>query len=360
MQLDALIDRLAEFRAGTYPVISLYLDGRPDQHGRESYGVFVRKEFAMRVRAWAERSPQRDSFHRDVERILAWLSNEARPSANGLAIFACAGADDFFEAVQLDAPIEANEVFVGATPRLWPLTRLADRYRRYAAVVLDTHTARIFVFGLGELEATEAIESEKTRRTEMGGWSQARFQRHVDNFALQHVKEVIGALDEIVRAEGIGGVVLAGDETVLSLVREHLPKHLMDKVADVIRIEISAGEREVLERTLAVMLHADARDEAARVAAVLDAQRSGGLGAAGLEEASAALANGQVHELLLSADPTAVAGPDGHSGEEIVEALIVLAHQTSALVKFIEDPSLLAPVGGVAARLRYRVGGKAA
>jgi peptide chain release factor subunit 1 len=216
------------------------------------------------------------------------------------------------------------------------------------------------VFGLGELEATEAIEGEKTRRTEVGGWSQARFQRHVDNFALQHVKEVIDALDEIVRAEGIGGVVLAGDETVLSLVREHLPKHLIDKVADVIRLEISAGEREVLERTLAVMLHANARGEAGRVAAVLDAQRSGGLGAAGLEEASAALANGQVHELLLSADPRAVAGPDGHSGEEIVEALIVLAHQTSALVKFIEDPSLLAPVGGVAARLRYRMGGKAA
>jgi len=360
MQLDALIDRLAAFPATTLPVISVYLDGRPDQHGRATYSVFVRKWLAMRARNWAERTPQRESFHRDVDRILAWLATEARPSANGIAIFACAGENDFFEAVQLDVPIERHELFVGATPRLSPLARLADRYRRYAAVVLDTRSARILVFGLAGTEAATAIEGEKTSRTEVGGWSQARFQRHVDHFALQHVKEVVDALDEIVRTEAIGRVVLAGDETVIPLVRDQLPKHLAEKVVDVIRLDISAGEREVLERTLSVMREADTRDDAEKVARALDAQRSGGLGAAGLEETRAALRNGQVHELLLTADPDAVTAVDGHSGTEIVEALVVMARQTSALVSFIEDAALLAPVGGVAARLRYRIGGKAA
>lgn len=314
----------------------------------------------MRARAWAERSPHRESFHRDVERILAWLRDEARPSANGLAIFACAGEDDFFEAVQLEVPIDRHELFVGATPRLLPLARLADRYRRYAAVILDTNSARIFVFGLGELEDAGEIEGEKMRRSEAGGWSQARFQRHVDNFALHHVKEVVDALDEIVRTDAIARVVLAGDEAVVPLVRDQLPKHLEDKVVDVIRLEISAGEREVLERTLAVMHKADARDDTERVARVLDAQRAGGLGVSGLADTRAALVNGQVHELLLSADENAIGTVDGHTGAEIAEALVHQARQTSALVTFIEDPSLLAPVGGVAARLRYRIGGKAA
>ena len=360
MQLDALIDRLAAFRATTFPVISVYLDGRPDQHGHTTYSVFLRKELAMRARNWADRSPQRDSFHRDVERILAWLNTEARPSANGLAVFACAGENDFFEAVQLDVPIEKHELFVGATPRLHPLARLADRYRRYAAVLLDTRSARIFVFGLAGTEAATAIEGERTSRTEAGGWSQARFQRHVDNFALQHVKEVVDALEDLVGAEEIGRVVLAGDEAVVPLVRAQLPKHLADKIVDVIRLDISAGDREVLERTLAVMREADARDDVEKVARVLDAQRAGGLGAAGPEETRAALANGQVHELLLSADPEAIGTVDGHTGQEITEALVVMARQTGALVSFIEDRSLLAPVGGVAARLRYRVGGRAA
>jgi peptide chain release factor subunit 1 len=262
--------------------------------------------------------------------------------------------------VQLDVPIEQDELFVGATPRLLPLVRLADRYRRYAAVVLDSHMARIFVFGLGAIEAAGEIEGEKTSRTEAGGWSQARYQRHVDNFALQHVKEVVDTLDEIVRSERIDRVVLAGDEAVIPLVRDQLPKELADKVVDVIRVEISAGEREVLDRTLAAMSAAEAREDTEKVMQVLDAQRAGGLGAAGLEETRAALANGQVHELLISADPAAIETVEGHTGQEIAEALIMLARQTSAHVTFVEDRSLLAPVGGVAARLRYRIGGKAA
>ena len=100
------LDRLADFAPTTAPVISLYLDGRPDQHGRERYGLFVRKELATHSRRWPPRSPERESFHRDVDRILTWLHEEARPSATGLAIFACAAASDFFETVQLDVPIE--------------------------------------------------------------------------------------------------------------------------------------------------------------------------------------------------------------------------------------------------------------
>src|SRR5205814_5471345 len=107
--------------------------------------------------------------------------DEVRPSANGLAIFACAAANDFFEGVTLDVPIEEHALFVGPTPRISPLVRLAHRYRRYAAVILDSHAARIFVFGLGGIEATVEIESEKMRRTDAGGWSQARYQRHVED-----------------------------------------------------------------------------------------------------------------------------------------------------------------------------------
>jgi peptide chain release factor subunit 1 len=360
MQLDGLIDRLAAIQPSAFPVISLYLDGRPDQHGHERYGVFARKELATRARAWTERSPQRDSFHRDVERILGWLTNEARPSANGLAIFACAGEGDFFEAVQLDVPIEQDQLLVGATPRILPLVRLAAQYRRYAAVVLDSQSARIFVFGLGEVEAAEEIEGEKIRRADAGGWSQARFQRHMDNFAIQHVKEVLDALDDIVRAEGIDRIVLAGDEAVVPLVRDQLPKPLEDRLVAFIRLEMTAGDREVLEHTLAAVREADARQDTELVTRVLAAQRSGGLGAAGLEDVQAALGNGQVHELLLAADPEAIPTADGVTGPEIAEALVYLARQTSARVIFVEDASLLEPVGGVAARLRYKIGGMAA
>ena len=360
MLVDDLIDRLVEFPPTRYPVISLYLDGRPDQHGREQYGVFVKKELAARSRTWPRRSPERESFDRDVDRILAWLHERAQPSANGLAIFACAGADGMFEALQLEAPVETHALFVGPRPRVAPLVKLAGRYGRYAAVVLDSHTARIFVFALGELEAEGEIEGEKMRRTDAGGWSQARYQRHVDHQVAQHVSDVVDALDTITRTEHLDRVVFAGDEVVMPRVRAALPKHLEAMVADVIRLDITAGEPEVMTRTLAAMGAARARDDAEAVAATLDAQRAGGLGAAGVRETRKALDNGQVHELLLSADLDAAnTGTDGAS-DDITEDLVAQPRRTSARVRFIDDPSLLAPVGGVAARLRYRIEGKAA
>lgn len=360
MQLDALLDRLADFRATTYPVISLYLDARRDQQGRETYSVFVRKELAARVRRWPERSPERDSFHRDVDRILAWLHESARPSAMALAIFACSGADDFFEAVQLDVPVERHELHVEATPRVFPLARLADQYPRHAVAVLDRHSARIFVFGPDPGVLVDDIEAEKTRRTDAGGWSQARFQRHVDNFALHHVKDVVEAVDEVVRAEGLEHVVLAAEDQLLSRLRDHLPHPLEERIDAILSVEMSEGEAALRERTFAAVRAAKSRTDADHVARVLDAQRAGGLGAAGMEDVFAALANGQVHELLIGAVPDAIPGAGGRSSEDMADELVTLARRTSARVTVVEDPTLLAPVGGVIARLRYRVGGKAA
>ena len=79
------LDRLAAFEPGDAPVLSLYLDMRPDQHGRDQYSTFVKKVFADRVRALE--GDARRSFERDVERIGTYLEN-VPASANGLALLA--------------------------------------------------------------------------------------------------------------------------------------------------------------------------------------------------------------------------------------------------------------------------------
>ena len=98
---------------------------------------------------------------------------------------------------------------------------------RYAAVMLDTNKARIFVFGAAE-EREEKVVGEKTRRTSKGGWSQARYQRRADNFHMHHIKEVVETLDKIVREEGLSQVVVSAGEQALPILREQLPKHLAE------------------------------------------------------------------------------------------------------------------------------------
>src|SRR5689334_23895119 len=98
--LEKIIDRLAEFEPVELPVISLYLNAQANEHGRQDFERFLRKEFPERARTYKSHTPERESFDKDVEKIEAYLRDELRPETNGVAVFACAGAEDFFEAVQ--------------------------------------------------------------------------------------------------------------------------------------------------------------------------------------------------------------------------------------------------------------------
>ena len=79
--LDALIDRLAAFEPTGFPVVSLYLDARPDEHGRERFDAFVRKELAARAKTFPERSAERESFDADAARNPMWMA-AAYPSSS--------------------------------------------------------------------------------------------------------------------------------------------------------------------------------------------------------------------------------------------------------------------------------------
>src|SRR5215213_11825805 len=144
--LEQIIDRLAEFEPVGLPVVSLYLNAQANEHGRQDFERFLRKEFSAQARTFKSGSPERESFDRDVERIEAFLRDELRPETNGVAVFACAGAEDFFEAVQTAAPIESHRLYIYNQPHLYPLARLMDQYPRYAVLLADTNRARLFVF----------------------------------------------------------------------------------------------------------------------------------------------------------------------------------------------------------------------
>jgi stalled ribosome rescue protein Dom34 len=67
---------------------------------------------------------------------------------------------------------------------------------------------------------------------------------------------------------------------------------------------------------------------------------------------------GQVDELLIAADPSAVRDNDldaASAGAPVGEELVAQARLTGAKVTFIEQADLLADIGGVGGLLRFRV-----
>ena len=373
--LRAQVEKLAAYEPQEVPVVSLYLNLAPDQHGRDNYDTFVRKAFAEHVKAFKENSAERASLERDQERITQYLADEVNRSANGLALFASSGGAECFEAIQLDVPLDEHWFFVGSVPHLYPLAKVIDQYPRYASVLLDTNRARIFVFGLGTIERREQVTSEKTRRNSMGGWSQARYQRRAENMHLNHVKDVVDSLDKIVQQDRIQHIILAGDDVVIPLLREQLPKHLHEKVLDTLSLQRDAGEDEIVEATLEVLRQKDGESDAERVQELIGAWQSQGLGVVGPAGTLKALQMGQVDELLITGTPqdlrttklpddaapgqvkveTSAVTDANESQLKLADELVTRAQQTGARVCFIEDPELLKEFGGVGALLRFRI-----
>ena len=380
--LEKIIDELAAFEPVELPVVSLYLNAQANENGRQDFERFLRKEFTERARTFPAQSPERESFERDVERINEYLRDEVRPETNGVAVFACAGADDFFQAVQTAAPIEAHRLYIYNQPHLYPLARLMEQYPRYAVLVADTNRARLFVFGRGKALSSDEIQNVKTRGAKVGGWSQMRYQRHLEHYHLQHAKEVAEQLEQVVREDNIEHIILAGDEVIIPLLKEQFPKAVTEKIVDVLSLDINAPEHEVLAESLEAMREHDAESDAEKVEQLINEYRAGGLAVVGSTDTLEALAMGQVEELVIvaqqqmvegdrddvailsDAEPVEpiVAGEDGgtvanlEADSVIVAAdLVARARQTSARITFVEDASLLEEFGGCGAFLRYRI-----
>ncbi|MGE5486779.1 MAG: host attachment protein [bacterium] len=362
---------LALFAPTTMPVLSVYLNTQPDQHGRDNFSPFLRKELKARASTYPQESPERLSFEQDAERIRSWLETGLRPSSNGAAIFACSAADGFFEALQFDAPFEKNQLYVYHQPHLYDLAKLYDKHRSYAAVIADTNSARIFVFGLGRTLGVETITNVKVRsRSWIEGWWLRRAQFKVENYQLRHAKEVVEQLDRVVREENLEHIILAGDDLILPVLREQLPPTLADRVVDEMKLDITAPDHEVFKATIEAIRAEDARTDAESVRATIDEYRAGGLAAIGVHDVLQALSNGQVYTLYVSGAldqihpeaeslhpalaPSVAELPPG-AEVKISDELVRRVYQTGAQVRFIEDPSLLAEVGGVCAALRFRL-----
>jgi peptide subunit release factor 1 (eRF1) len=400
MAVKDQLDRLAAFEPAPYPVVSLYLNTQPGQTGRDQFESFVRKEFAARSRTYEAGSPERESLDTDLERITQYLNDELDPAANGVALFACS-AGELFETIQMTAPIERHWLSIADRPSLYPLARIESLHPRYAAVLADTNAARIMVFATGEVVAAREIRGVKTKRTSQGGWSQARYQRHIENFHVQHAKDVIDALDKIVQQENIAEIIIAGDEVVMPLLREQMPKHLSEKVVEHVRMNLNTPEQQLIESALDAMTRVRSQTEREKVEAAVGGFRSGGLGVVGPQDTLEALIKGQVDELLITASlrelqpvgalrrssgrpepgsrggltqPTAsdsleavlpepvletvAAGEPAEARTETVrlaDELITKAAQTGARITFVKDPELLKDYGGVAAILRFSI-----
>ena len=374
MKTNNTVEKLLGFEPTGFPFISLYLNTEPNENGQFNFDVFARKQLSENADTYADETAERESFNRDSERILEYLGN-IKPTTKGAAIFACAGADNFFLTREFNVPFAENDFFVFDKPYIFPLARLIEQNPMFAVVQADTNAANIFIFKRGHVLEQEEIQNEKTKRVAAGGWSQQRYQRSLENFHQQHARDVVEELEKIVRDERIEQIVLSGDDSVIiPLLRAEMPKDIDEKVVEVLNLNINTPEHELMEAAeQAVFQHQTLLDKE-KIDNLFEQNYEDGLGVTGVEKTLAALANGQVQELYISEnyggieyDPRKVYKvlsqyapgedeiPDIRRQGMVVDELLRRAIESTDRIRFIKDENLLSETGGVGALLRYKI-----
>lgn len=350
--LRATMRRLAEAESDDVPILTAYVDVRPQAHGERPAAraelVALRHRLDDIVGRHAAHSPSRQSLDADRQRLEQLLEDERLTDAEGVAIFAASGLG-LWEAIRAQQPFE-TDVDAGRIADLYPLARLATEDAGAVVALVDTNTCRLLTWRRGALVERPGPDEapDEHRRHDQGGWSQARYQRHVDEQDRRFAQRAAQAITVLVEAEHAVAVVVGAEERTSSVLLPQLPDSIRALLADVRHISMRASRDEVEEEVgplLATLFEERAREAAERATAGHGAGSLGILGATGV---SASLDAGAVSELVFDAE-TASAMERWERADLVRRALLTDADVVVALAA-----RSLADHGGVGAKLRFR------
>jgi peptide chain release factor subunit 1 len=146
-----------------------------------------------------------------VERVREWAAKEFdRDGARGVAVFVSTN-DDVWQVVRIPHPVEDHV----EVDRQFSLVPLAPLVRAGDVFVAQVDRERGRVFRLEDARLVEVVDETEDvpGRHDQGGWSQARYRRHIEHLVKEHLKHVGGELaDEVRRARAPQLVIVAPDE----------------------------------------------------------------------------------------------------------------------------------------------------
>ena len=155
---------------------------------------------------------RRQALREDVGRLQDYLEHELdRTGIHGLAVFSCA-ASGTWRAFRLAEPVR-DRVEIARGFVLSPLVPVLERSRAALFAVVGREQGRLYRARAGRIEEIADHDEEQPRRHDQGGWSQARFQRSIDEDAAAHIRDVAELVERaLTRLPDAVLVVAAGDE----------------------------------------------------------------------------------------------------------------------------------------------------
>ena len=344
------------------PVLSLYLNTDLSQQSKEKFKLVLR-DLLEKVSGMADAA--------DVAKVERFFDLEYDWQGKGVAIFS-ASANGFWRVYPLTVPIE-NEAHSGERPYLKPLAQVLNDFARYGVVLVDREGARLFLGHMGQIEEKESWTGQEVKRHKQGGFSAARFERHVDNQVEQNLKGVAEATVRFCADNLCNRLILAGSDETLPQFRKMLPKALQKQIAGTLSLDKNAPASEVMARSTELVQAQEHEKEEQMVKDLITAAAKGGGAVIGLADTFYVAHQGRVHTLVLergfeakgylcdgcgyvSAEPITkcpFCGGKPHPIEGAVNRVVQKVIESGGKVDIVAPNEALAKAGHVGAILRY-------
>lgn len=365
------VQELLALDAGEATVTSLYLDVDTSQQSSD----LIKKQ----ARALMKEGGVGDKEAEAIEQYLDFTYDWTKP---GLAIFTF-GDQDFFRAYP-SAVSFRNRVRVGRRPYVKPLNHLLDHYAHYGVIVVDRIGAKFFEYHLGELQDAGGTMGDDVRKQKLGGGSSrgggassatgrrgGQGGRHEEEVVNRNMRDAATVASSFFASKPIRRLFLAGTNENVALYRDYLPKQLQSCIAGTFPADMTAGEHEIRERSLALLKEANAERERKMVKTMITTAAKGGNAVVGLDATLKALNDGRVQTLVISDGYRAGGYRDDSAGylsayagdspygtamaatDDVVEAAVSRAMEMGGHVEIISDDEALEGVGRIGALLRY-------
>ena len=314
---------------------------------------------------------QKIGLKADFDRIRTWFEHEfERDGVQGLAVFA-AGLDGLWRPLPLSEPVP-DGWRVARQLYLAPLVPLVRRGEGALVAAVGREKGEVYSLRDGRLIPLADHTEEQPSQHDQGGWSQARYGRHIENLVLWHLKDVAEEVDSHVRRLHAPPVVVVAAEEARARFTELLSQESRAALAGWATAEAHASPAELLETVSPVLEQSLAKQETEVLARWQEEAGRGGRASSGWAETLEAASDARVELLLYQegADHEAWTCPrcgraqteggacplDGTELEHTSDGLDVAVHHTLAhggtpvAVSHTRD---LDPVGGIGAILRF-------
>jgi peptide chain release factor subunit 1 len=314
---------------------------------------------------------QRGALKADFERIARWFDDEfERDGAQAVAVFT-SGLDNFWRTISLPEPAPdrfkvAREFFLA------PLVPVVARADGTIVAVVGREVGQLYRLSAGRLQEIGDYSDETPGRHDQGGWSQGRYQRHIEKLVQEHVKDVAEVLDRSRRRLRVPKIVLVCSEEMRAEFTDALSAEAREAVVGWTAAEAHASPAQLLEAVTPVLEQAESKAETEVLERWREEAGRNARAASGWEQTLEAASDGRVELLLFQegVDHAAYRCPacgrasasggscplDGTALEQTDAGLDLAVHQTLAHggeVWAMRHQQDLAPVEGIGALLRF-------